>query len=111
MDQLTENTTALGKQQEYINRMQLFLEDIDNIANDSIGELVRQHDQIETQKEKIVEIGDKVQGARTIISRMTQKQVVQSIVLCLFIFLLMFAIGAIALSSTLSRSGSGSSSR
>lgn len=92
---LKDNTDMLSGQQKYIDQMQSVIIETEDIANNAGSNLSGQGERIRGQIDKVSGIGDHVQGARTIIGRMTRQQVIQSIVLVVIILVLIIVIGII----------------
>jgi len=92
---MRENTDNLLGQQRYIDQMQSVIVETDGIANQATTDLSIQGERIKGQTSKVSGIGDAVQGARTIIGRMTRQQVIQSIALVVIILVLFAVIGII----------------
>lgn len=92
---MRENTDQLSGQQKYIDTMLTTVEETNNMADGTMVDLSGQGERIKSQIGRTTGIGDAVQGARTIIGRMTRQQVIQSIVLVVIILVLIAVIGLI----------------
>ena len=94
-EMMQENTQKLLNQDERIHQIQLAVEETDKIADNAMLVLGSQGETIKSQIARTQKIGDAVQGARTILGRMSRTQVIQSVSIIGIILFLLMIIGII----------------
>ncbi len=90
--QMADNTSQLVSQQLYIDRIIDNIVETHKVADDVLIELPRQTETIARQTNQVSRIGDNVQHARTIVGRMSNRQIIQSILLLVIIGIASFII-------------------
>lgn len=90
--QMADNTSQLVSQHLYIDRIMDNIVETHKVADDVLIELPQQTETIRRQTDQVSRIGDNVQHARSIVGRMSNRQIIQSVLLVAIIGIVSFII-------------------